>query len=47
MLVVNLENDKIEVLLVTYSLKEWLLESGNHVGIAHFETLKFQWHAPD
>ena len=41
-LVLNLENDIIEVLIVTYRLKEWKLESGNKVAIAHFETSKFR-----
>ena len=26
-------------------MKEWLLESGNKVGTAHFETSRFLWHA--
>ena len=41
----NLENDIIELLIVTYRLEDWLLESGNKVGIALFETSKFRWHA--
>ena len=35
----------MEVLIVTYRLKEWLLESGNKVGIAYFETSNLRWHA--
>ena len=44
-LVLNLKNDIIEKLLVTYRLKEWYLESGNKIGNAHFETSKFRWYA--
>ena len=51
----TLENDIIEdinkyypfekkILIVTYRLKERLLESGNKIGIPHFETSKFRWH---
>ena len=35
-------NDMIEVKIATYRLKGWLLESGNKVGIAHFETSKLR-----
>ena len=41
----KLETDIIEVLIVIYRLKDWLLESGSKVGIAHFEISKFCWHA--
>jgi len=51
--VLNLENDIIEhihsyfpfewkILKVTYYLKGMLMESGNKVGIVHFETSKFR-----
>ena len=40
-------NDVKEVIRVTYRLKGELLESGNKVGIALFETSKFRWHASD
>ena len=33
--------DIIEVILVSYRLKEWFLRSGNKVGNAYFETSKF------
>ena len=40
-------NDIIEVIIATYRLKGYLLDSGNKVGIAHFETSKFRCHSSD
>ena len=37
----------MEVIIATYRLKRWLLESGNKVEIAHFETSKFRCLASD
>ena len=39
--------DSKKVKIVTYLLKRQLLESGIKVGIAHFETSNFRWHASD
>ena len=43
----KVRNDILKVIIATYRLKEYLLESGNKIGIAQFETSKFRCHASD